>query len=247
MDRLLYVAMGGAKQLLDAQGIVSHNLANASTHGYRADLHAFSSYLVQGPGYGTRVNVVAEQLGFDPRPGVRQETGRALDVAIDGAGWLAVQAPDGREAYTRAGNLRVNPSGVLETAAGHPVLGDTGPMTLPAFDQMAIGPDGTVTVVPEGLGPESLVQVGRLKLVDPPVEDLVKGVDGLVHLREGAPLPPADAAVRVAGGALEASNVNVAEALVEMIQVARAFEMQVRLMNTANDNDSALQQLLRAG
>ena len=95
MDRLLYVAMGGAKQLLDAQGIVAHNLANASTHGYRADLHAFSSYLVRGPGYGTRVNVVAEQLGFDPRAGARQETGRALDLAIDGAGWLAVQAPDG--------------------------------------------------------------------------------------------------------------------------------------------------------
>lgn len=247
MDRLLYVAMGGAKQLLDAQGIVTHNLANASTHGYRADLHAFSSYLVQGPGYGTRVNVVAEQLGFDPRPGARQETGRALDVAIDGAGWLAVQAPDGSEAYTRAGNLRVTPAGVLETAAGHPVLGDTGPMTLPSFDQLAIGPDGTVSVVPEGLGPESLVQIGRLKLVNPPVADLVKGTDGLVRLRDDAPAPPSDGAVRIAGGALEASNVNVAEALVEMIQVSRSFEMQVRLMNTANDNDSALQQLLRAG
>lgn len=246
MDRMLWVAMGGASQMLEAQAVVSHNLANASTTGFRADLHAFSSYLVQGPGHATRVNVVGEQRGFDPRSGALQETGRALDVAIHGRGWLAVQATDGGEAYTRAGNLRVTASGVLETATGQPVLGDGGPVTLPPFSQVAIAPDGTVSVVPQGLGAESLVAVGRLRLVDPPGEQLVKGPDGLMRLRDGGQAP-ADASVRLASGALESSNVNVAETLVEMIQVSRAFEMQVRLMNAADDNDSALQQLLRAG
>jgi flagellar basal-body rod protein FlgF len=244
MDRLLYVAMGGASEMLEAQAVISHNLANASTTGFRADLHAFSSYLVQGPGYDTRVSVVGEQLGFDPRSGALQETGRALDVAIHGPGYLAVQAADGTEAYTRAGNLRVNPDGVLETAAGRPVLGDGGPVTLPPFTQVGIGPDGTVSVVPEGLGPEALVQVARLRLVNPAHEDLAKGPDGLLRLHDGGQAPP-DASVRISGGTLESSNVSAAEALVEMIQVSRAFEMQVRLMNTADDTDSALQQLLR--
>ncbi len=246
MDRMLWVAMTGADQLMDAQSIVSHNLANASTHGYRADLHAFSSYLVEGPGFPTRINAVAEQLGFDPRIGMLQETGRPLDVAIRGDGYLAVQALDGSEAYTRAGNLRVSASGVLETATGLAVLGDSGPVTIPPADQVAIGGDGTVSVVAEGLGPETLAAIGRMRLVNPPPEQLVKGADGLLRMRDGG-TAPADAAVRLANGALESSNVNMAETLVEMIQISRQYEMQVRLMSTADQNDSALQQLLRAG
>lgn len=245
MDRLLYVAMGGAREMLEAQAVVSHNLANASTTGFRADLHAFSSYLVQGPGYASRVSVVGRQLGHDPRSGALQETGRALDVAVQGAGWIAVQDREGREAYTRAGNLRVSPAGVLETATGFAVLGDGGPLTLPPFTQVAIGPDGTISAVPAGLGPEAMVQVGRIRLVNPSDADLVKGADGLMRLRDGGQAPP-DAAVRLASGALESSNVSVAEALVEMIQVSRAFEMQVKLMNTASENDSALQRLVSA-
>jgi flagellar basal-body rod protein FlgF len=245
MDRLLYVAMGGASEMLEAQVVVSHNLANASTTGYRADLHAFSSYLMQGPGYDTRVPVVGRQLGYDPRIGALQETGRALDVAVRGDGWIAVQARDGTEAYTRAGDLRVSASGVLETPAGFAVLGEGGPLTLPPFTQLGIGPDGTVSVVPEGLGPEAMVEVGRIRLVKPAYGELVKGPDGLMRLPDGGQAAP-DASVRLAAGSLESSNVNVAEALVEMIQVSRAFEMQVRLMNTANDNDSALQQLVSA-
>ena len=245
MDRLLYVAMGGASEMLEAQAVISHNLANASTTGYRADLHAFSSYLVQGPGYDSRVSVVGRQLGHDARSGALQETGRALDVAVQGAGWIAVQDRDGLEAYTRAGNLRVSPTGVLETASGLAVLGDGGPLTLPPYTQAAIGPDGTVSVVPEGLGPEALVQVGRIRLVNPADGELAKGADGLMRLRDGGQAAP-DAAVRLASGALESSNVSVAETLVEMIQVSRAFEMQVKLMNTASENDSALQRLVTA-
>jgi len=246
MDRMLWVAMTGADQLLDAQTIVSHNLANASTHGYRADLHAFSSYLVEGPGFPTRINAVAEQVGFDPRVGSLQETGRPLDLAIRGRGWFAVQAADGTEAYTRAGAFRLNPDGLLETAAGQPVLGDGGPVTLPPFSQVEVGADGTISLVPQGLGPETLAVVGRIRLVNPDEAELVKGADGLMRMRDESQAPP-DAAVRVASGTLESSNVNIAEALVEMIEISRQFEMQVRLMETADQTESAAQQLLGAG
>ncbi len=244
MDRMLWVATGGADQLLQAQTVVTHNLANATTSGYRADLHAFSSYLVPGPGYPTRVSVVDEQLGFDPRSGALQETGSPLDLAIRGDGWFAVQAEDGTEAYTRAGSLRLSAQGLLETATGRPVLGDGGPLSLPPAATVEVGADGTVSVVPLGLGPETMAAVARIKLVNPPVTELVKGADGLMRLRDGT-TAAADAGVRVAGGTLESSNVRAADALVEMIEIARQYEMQVRLMETASSNDQAAQQLLR--
>lgn len=246
MDKMLWVAMTGADQLLDAQAIVSHNLANASTDGYRADLHAFSSYLVEGPGFPTRVNAVGENLGFDPRIGTLQDTSRPLDLAVRGAGWFAVQASDGTEAYTRAGSFRLSPDGVLETAGGLPVLGDGGPVTLPPFSEVQVGADGTISIVPQGLGPETLAVVGRIRLVNPGDEALVKGADGLMRMSDGSQAPP-DASVRVTSGAVESSNVNVAEALVEMIEISRQFEIQVRLMETADQNDSAIQQLLGPG
>jgi flagellar basal-body rod protein FlgF len=245
MDKLLWTAMGGADQMMQAQAVASHNLANASTTGFRADLHAFSSYLVRGPGFPARVAVVHQATGFDPRQGSLQQTGRALDVAIQGEGWLAVQAADGTEAYTRAGSLRINAGGVLETAGGLAVLGDSGPISLPPASQVMVGADGTLSVVPEGLGPEAAAAVARLKLAKPDPAQLHKGADGLMRLPGGA-TAPADATVTVTSGALESSNVSIAESMIEMIQIAREFELQVRLMRTAGENDEAAQQLLRA-
>ncbi|MCZ8129729.1 MAG: flagellar basal-body rod protein FlgF [Steroidobacteraceae bacterium] len=246
MDRILYVSMTGARQILEAQAVVSHNLANASTGGFRADLQAFASAAIAGDGFPTRVNVVGANSGFSHEAGPLTQTGRALDVAIDGAGWLAVQAPDGREAYTRAGNLRLTPEGALVTASGHPVLGDGGPIALPPAEQVAVGADGTITVVPQGTGPATAAAVARLKLVNPPADALVKGADGLVRRRDGADAP-ADAAVRVLSGAIEGSNVNAARALTEMIEYSRLFDMQVKLMGQADQNGQAAQRLLAAG
>lgn len=244
MDKMLWVAMTGAKEILQSQAVVAHNLANASTQGYRGDLHAFSSYLVQGPGFPTRINAVDESLGFDPRSGTLQQTGRDLDIAITTDGWIAVQGPDGTEGYTRAGNLRVTAAGVLETATGHPVLGEGGPVLVPEYQQLLLGDDGTVSVVPKGLGPEALATVGRIKLVNPPAEQLAKGADGLLRLKDGSTAPP-DAAVRTVSGLLESSNVNVAEVLVEMITMARQYEMQVKTMAAARETDQASSSLLR--
>lgn len=245
MDRYLYIAMTGAQQTLRAQQANTHNLANASTTGYRADKTAFESYLVKDPAGGTsaRVNAVARGVGFDAASGAVQHTGRDLDVAIDGAGWIAVQAPNGGEAYTRAGDLRVNAAGMLTTGAGHPVLGDGGPIAVPPASSMAIGKDGTVSIVPLGQASTTQAEVGRIRLVNPSVSNLQRGEDGLFRMQDGS-LPPADAAITLTQGALEGSNVNATEALVNMIDLARRYETQVKLLHTAEENDQRAAMLL---
>jgi flagellar basal-body rod protein FlgF len=242
---MLYVSMTGAKQILEAQGIVSHNLANVSTAGFRADLHAFTSQPIPGGGFPTRINAYNGSAGLSVETGPVMQTGRPLDVAINGEGWIAVQAPDGSEAYTRAGDLRLTPEGNLETATGLPVLGDGGPISLPPFDEVAIGGDGTITIVAQGISAANASAVARLRLVNPPAAQLAKGDDGLVRLKSGQPAP-ADASVTVIGGSLEGSNVNAARALVEMIELQRMFDMQVKLMSTADQNAQTAQRLLQS-
>jgi flagellar basal-body rod protein FlgF len=245
MDRSLYVGMTGAAQMMQAQAVLAQNLANVSTTGFRADLHAITGAPIVGPGFGTRVNVVANTSGFSNETGPVSQTGAALDVAIMGGGWLAVQARDGSEAYTRGGDLRLTQDGMLVTASGLPVLGDNGPITVPPSDSVAIGSDGTITIVPQGVGAKGASAIARLKLVNPPDAQLVKGLDGLIRTRDGKPAP-ADAAVQVQEGALEGSNVNAPRALVEMIELARLFDMQTRLMSSVDQNAASAQKLLAA-
>ncbi len=244
MDRLLYVAMTGAKQLLQAQTLVSHNLANANTHGFRADLARFQASPVEGAGYPSRVNVVATGLGFDHSQGALINTDRTLDVAVDGAGWIAVQADDGSEAYTRAGALNINGLGLLETRRGELVLGDNGPIAVPPYTQLVVGGDGTISIVPQGQGPETLAQVARIKLVNPEPATLQKRPDGLIQL-SGAAVAEADAGVKLVSGFLESSNVNPAEAMVAMIELARQFEVEVKMMRIADENAARAADLAR--
>lgn len=246
MDKFLYVAMSGAKETLRAQGSNSHNLANASTTGFRADLAAFMTRSIQGPGYDTRAYATTSTLGFNDQSGAIVSTGRDLDVAINGDGWIAVQAPDGTEAYTRAGDLRIDTTGQLRNGSGHAVLGDDGPLIVPPSTSLMIGTDGSISIVPPGQGPETLATVGRIKLVNPQAAALERGTDGLFRLREGGEAEP-DAAVRVAPGALESSNVNTAEAMVNMIELARRFDLQVRTMQNAEENAKVAASLLRVG
>jgi flagellar basal-body rod protein FlgF len=245
MDRSLYVGMTGASQIMQAQAVLAQNLANVSTSGFRTDLHAFSAVPIDGAGFPTRVNAVANLAGFSTASGMITQTGAPLDVAVRGAGWLAVQATDGTEAYTRAGDLHLTQDGLLVTATGLPVLGDGGPISVPPSDHIAVGADGTITVVPQGVGAKGAGAVGRLKLVNPPEAQLVKGEDGLIRTRDGKPAP-ADALVQVESGALETSNVNAPRALVEMIELARLFDMQTRLMSTTDQNAATAQKLLAA-
>jgi len=244
VDRLIYVAMNGAKQLMQAQSLVANNLANAGTNGFRADLARFSAMPVQGPGYATRVNSVARGLGFDTTPGTLVDTGNPLDVAIEGSGWIAVQAPDGTEALTRDGALRINALGLLETRRGDLVLGDNGPIAIPPHVELVIGRDGTISIVPQGQGAETLAQVGRIKLVDPDPATLEKRPDGRVQVAGGEPAD-ADGRVRLVSGFIESSNVNGAEMLVGMIELARQFEIEVRMMRVADENASRAADLIR--
>jgi flagellar basal-body rod protein FlgF len=244
MDRMLYVAMTGAVQTLNAQAANTHNLANGSTPGFKADLNQFRSMPVLSAGHASRVYAMSERPGFDLRPGALQTTGRDLDVAVDGDGWIAVLAPDGTEAYTRRGDLQTSLNGQLTTGAGDPVLGNGGPIALPPAEKVEIGSDGTVSVRLVGQDSRSLAAVDRIKLVKLDPAQITKGQDGLFRLADAAEAP-ADASVRVVAGSLESSNVNAVEALVQMITLARQFELQVKMMETARSNDAASTQSMR--
>lgn len=244
MDRFLYIAMSGAKETLRAQTVNNHNLANASTTGFRADLEAFQTREVAGSGFASRAYATDATTGWDQTQGTLVSTGRDMDVGLKGAGWLAVQGPDGREAYTRAGDLRVDANGQLINASGHPVMGDSGPLSVPPSQSITIAGDGTISVVPLGQGPETMAQVGRLKLVNPPPEQLARSSDGLFRMIDGSDAP-ADANVQITSGVLESSNVNVADAMVNMIELSRQFDLQVKAMRTAEENAASAAQLLR--
>ena len=244
MDRMLYVAMSGANQTMLAQAANTNNLANVSTTGFRADFEQFRAMPVFGDGYGSRVYAMTERPRTDLTGGALQTTDRDLDMAISGEGWFAVQTPEGGEAYTRAGDLRVTPNGQLVNGAGHVMLGDAGPLVIPPFDKLNIGDDGTITIQPLGQGPDNLAVVGRVKLVRPDPATLEKGLDGLMHLPEDEVALP-DAGVRLISRALEGSNVNAVEAMVNMMELSRQYEMQVKMMKTAEENDQASTRLLR--
>ncbi|MGB5626028.1 MAG: flagellar basal-body rod protein FlgF [Woeseiaceae bacterium] len=246
MDEMIFLAMTGAKQTEYAQTINSNNLANVSTTGFRADLHSFSSVPIDGPGIESRINPVVESYGTDLSQGPIATTGRDLDVAVQGDGFIAVQAPDGSEAYTRAGDLRVEAGGLLSTGAGHLVMGNGGPVAIPPNSSLLIGGDGSISVQPLGQGPETLAIVDRIKLVNPDVSMLEKGSDGLLRMPEGE-IADADASVSVMSGALEQSNVNVAKTLVNMIELARQYEMQINVIKKAEENADVAAQMMRLG
>ncbi|MBI5042223.1 MAG: flagellar basal-body rod protein FlgF [Gammaproteobacteria bacterium] len=246
MDHMLYIAADGASQIQKAQAVNANNLANVSTTGFKAQFEALRALPVYGPGYASRVHSQSEISGVDQSSGALMATGRSLDIAVNGTGWIAIQAPDGSEAYTRAGDLRVSQTGILETGTGRPVLGDGGPISVPDAQELEVAADGTVSVLPTGQAPATLAVVGRIKLVNIDPGSLEKGEDGLLRRRGGASAEP-DANVRIASGVLETSNVNTVEAMTTMIQLARQFEAQVKLMKVAEETDAASAQLMSIG
>ena len=238
MDRLIYLSMAGAKATLQRQDSLANNLANASTNGFRAEMQAFRAVPVRGEGASTRVFALASTIGPDARSGPVQSTGRALDVAMQGNGWLAVQALDGTEAYTRAGSLQVNPEGQLVTPGGLPVLGDGGPITVGINTAVEIAGDGSITTTAGGGRPQ---QVGRLKLVTPEAP-LNRGSDGLFRAADGD--LPLDPTARVQSAALEGSNVSAVETMVAMISAARQFEQQMKMLKGAEEREQGAAKLL---
>ncbi len=247
MDRSLYIAMNGAKQTLLAQTANANNLANTQTTGFKSDFEQFRAMPAFGPGYPSRVYSMSERPGSDLSSGGIQTTGRDMDVAINGDGWFAVRAKDGSEAYTRAGDLRITPQGLLENGAGQQLLGENGqPIAIPPAQKVEIGRDGTISMIPQGANATNLVLMERIKLVNPGNQNLEKGDDGLMHLKQpGAAPPPADANVNLMQGSLESSNVNAMSAMVEMIELSRNFELQTKVMKTVDDNAGVSTKLMQ--
>lgn len=250
MDRIIYTAMAGAKQTMDRQAVVNNNLANVSTSGFRAQLSAMRAVPVQGAGaLDTRTSVVASTPGADFSAGPITHTGRDLDVAMKGDAWLAVRDDNGVEAYTRRGDLQVDSTGLL-LSGGRPVIGDGGPIVIPLGAQVFMGVDGTLSAIGEGEDPEALVEVGRLKLVTPldPLQTLVRGDDGLFRLPPNAEgevaVLAANEEARVVPGALEGSNVSAIESMVAMIDNSRRYDMQLKVIETANENAQRANSLL---
>ncbi len=242
MDRALYVAMTGAAQTLRAQALNHHNLANTSTTGFKAELAVAGAVGIEGTGFGSRLNAQNFVIGTDARGGGVQHTGNALDIALKPDHWLAVQGADGREAYTKAGDLTLDAEGTLRTASGLRVLGSGGPITLPSAAQVNIGGDGTLSVIAPGSA--QAVSAGQLKVVRAGIEQLERSGNGVFSAKSGVN-PEAGSGSVLTSGALEGSNVNVADAMVTMIELSRNFELQTRAMKAADENAQQAASLLR--
>lgn len=243
MDRLIYTAMTGASQVLQQQAAVSQNLSNANTTGFRAEMDTFRAVPLVGEGLATRTFVVDSSVGSDFTPAGLQPTGRPLDVAIQGKGWLTVQTPDGKEAYTRNGSFQISPNGILQTRSGLNVVGESGPITIPPNVEVSFAKDGTISTVPSGSGAAQVSVVGRIKLTNMTESTLDRGADGLFHTKSGAPAQ-ADANVEIVPGSLEGSNVNTIESMVNMIALSRKFDMQMKMLQSADNNSQKSTQIL---
>lgn len=244
MDKGLYIAMTGAREALLAQDTHANNLANVSTTGFKADYQQYRSMQVFGNHYPSRVYAQTERPGTNLQAGTFMTTGRSLDVAIDGEGWIAVIDAEGKEAYTRAGDLERNLNGTLMTSAGLPVKGNGGPITLPEYENIEVGIDGSISIRALGEDPLGLVQVDRIKLVNPDIEQMEKGKDGLFRMRDDS-TPAADANVRIVNGMLETSNVNAVGELAAVIQSSRLMELNVKMLATYKETDQAAARVMQ--
>jgi flagellar basal-body rod protein FlgF len=244
MDKALYIAMSAAKNNMLGQAIRANNLANVNTTGFRSDFEqARSMGVYHGDGMPTRVFALTETPQTDFSEGALIQTGRDLDVAIKGQGFIAVQSADGREAYTRAGSLYVDNAGVLRTGNNLPVMGNAGPMAIPEFQKLEIGQDGIVSIVAKGEAPDALAQVDQIKLVNPDESTLKKGKDGLLYAEEDVEV---DINTTLVSGFLEGSNVNPVNELTHILTLARQYEMSIKLMKTTEENSQASARLLQS-
>lgn len=248
MDHAIYTAMGAARHTLEQQAVTANNLANVSTPGFRAQLSALRAVPVDGPSLPTRTLVAASTPGANMSQGPLNYTGRPLDVALQQDGFLAIQLEDGGEAYTRNGSIQVSADGQL-MVQGRPLMGDGGPIEIPPQAEITLAADGTISALNPGDPPNTIAQVGRLKLVKADVREVVRGDDGLFHLSAAAQQQrgnalPNDPEVRIMPGVLEGSNVKPVETMVDMIANARRFEMQMKVIHSVDENAQRANSLL---
>ncbi len=247
MDKVVYIAMSGARENMYAQQAHANNLANANTTGFKADLSQARAMQVFGEGYDSRVYAMTERPATDRTPGTFIETGRSLDVAIDAGGWLAVRTPDGGEAYTRSGELQIDAANRLVTGSGLPVMGNGGiPIVIPPAEKIDIGGDGTITIRPLGENAVELAVVDQIKMVSLDNATSYKGEDGLMHV-DGNLIQPPNLTMKLNSGYLESSNVNAVAELTSIISLSRQFEMNIKMMKNAEENSTAATKILELG
>lgn len=244
MDKLIYTAASGLKSHMAAQAAIANNMANASTIGFRAEKVNFNSLLLKGPGFDSRQPASENVTDFDRSAGAVTTTGRNLDVAIPGDQWMAVQANDGTEGYTRRGDLNISATGVLETGDGFPVMGSGGPITVPPATSVSIAQDGTISIIPVGGDAKNPQVIDRIKFASAQGSQTIKGLDNLIHVQGGGILPT-DENAKCISGALEQSNVNMTQSLVDMIENQRSYEVQANLMKSAKDMDESAASVMR--
>lgn len=246
MDKMLYVAITGASQNALAQKAHANNLANISTTGFQRDLEQARSMPVFGDSFPARAYAMTERPATDFSPGSMLETGRDLDVAIGGDGFIAVQAPDGSEAYVRTASMNIDALGVLRAGNGMPIMGNGGPIAVPPEQKIEVGEDGTISIRAMGEGPRVMAEVDRIKMVNPDLKTMSKGLDGLIHTGNGQPAV-ADANVKLVSGFLETSNVNAVEEMTSVLALSRQFELHIKMMTTAKEGDEAMARVLQIG
>ena len=242
MDKALFIAMNGANQAMNRLSILTNNLANLNTTGFKGDFPVMQPFPVNNT--PSRVYSTMDRTYSDFQLGPIVNTDRDLDVAITTPGYFAVQNATGAEGYTRAGSLQISPDGLLTTSDGRLVLGDSGLINIPPADRISISQDGTVSIHPVGTNGTELINVGKIKLVNPPTDNLQKGDDGLFYPLDGQ-TAQADNNVRLLNGAVEASNVSPMVALTDMIELSRDYERQMNLMRTESEDANTANQLLQ--
>jgi len=244
MDRALYLAMSGGKQIMHAQTIRANNLANVNTTGFRADFEQARAMPVYGEHFASRVYAMTENPATRYEAGALIQTDRSLDVAMKSDGFIAVLDAQGSEAYTRSGDLQITANGQLVNGSGLPIMGARGPIFLPPIDEISIGEDGTISIVPEGGTAAEVATIGQIKLVNPDTQLIEKGADGLIRAKTGVPLEQSLTA-QVKSGFLESSNVSAVEELTKIMSLSRQFEMNIKLMDTVRNNGNASARILQ--
>lgn len=244
MDKMIYLSMTSASNAMLGQAAVASNLAHVNVPGFKADFEQFRSMPVFGDGLASRAYALQERPGVDFSDGLIRQTGNSLDIAINGDGWIAVQTENGGEAYTRRGDLQINNLGLLENGDGQLILGNGGPIAIPPSEKLEVAVDGTISFRPAGQDERTIAIIDRIKLVNPNLVDLYKGPDGLFHMKDGSQAN-VDASIRVTNESLEMSNVNMVGAMVQMIELARRFEMDIKAMEAAKQNDEVGTKILQ--
>jgi flagellar basal-body rod protein FlgF len=252
MDRLVFTSNATIKEQATARQVLVNDLANVSTTGFKSSYDvALQSVKVEGAGFDTRYQaqtVARDLIRMDPGPVMA--TGRPMDVAMAGNTVLTVQAPNGDQAFTRRGDLKVNIQGQLENGSGHLVLGEGGPIAIPPGLLVSINPDGSIYARdPAQVGPAADVLVGQLRLRDASGVSLARRADGLFKVSEkpdGTDIALTDALPKVIPQALEGSNVSAIEAMTRLIDHSRSFETQIRVIKEMKGLDESGASMMKA-